>query len=160
LHDGALRDAFARDASTFVKAINLRESDHAAFLRLSPTDLEVQARVLLRKRFDQVRRLLPRTCLALGKSAWEHFVSSIRSNETRGSSPFVEDAYQFCAHANRVRPGSVCAQEFNRCRFANGHQRASLHLVKHSVNHRLPAIQLLIRLSAKHWHEWQIYVGI
>lgn len=158
LHDGTLRDAFAHDATAFVKTIDLRESDQASFLRLSPTDLEVQARVLLRKRFDQVRRLLPRTCQALGKSAWEHFVVSVRSSEAYGNDTKVQDAYRFCTHVARVQTSGVCAREFNRCRFAISRRGVSLHLVKESG--RIPAIQLFVRLRGERWREWRIYAGV
>jgi len=160
LYDGAMRDAFVRDAGAFMESINLRESDRAAFLRLSPADLEIQARILLRKRFELVRRISPRTCQTLGPSAWNHFVVSCRSGSSRETEGAAQDANQFFAHLVRVQPASIYEAELNRSRFSNAQRRAAVHLIKRSENQWLPAIQLLIRLRPQGWREWQIYAGI
>lgn len=159
LHDGTLRDAFARDADAFVISINLRESDRPAFLRLSPADLEVQARVLLHKRFDQVRRLLPHTCRALGKSAWEEFAATLRSGSQAGAGFAVEDAHQFCSQLARTQSDCLCTVELNRCRFAQRRRRMALHLVRRPQGRRSHALQLLVRFGPSRWREWQIYFG-
>src|SRR5947209_20154994 len=67
LRDGNLRDAFAANAAATADFLGLSDAERSAFLSLKPDDLEFQARVLLRKRFEAVQRLLPLTCASLGE---------------------------------------------------------------------------------------------
>src|SRR5687767_8469200 len=84
LCNGGLRDAFATDLVAVVWQIGLRESDRQAFLQLWPADLEFQANILLRKRFDVIRRTLPRTCRNLGRDAWLEFQPFARPSRPLG----------------------------------------------------------------------------
>ena len=61
LRDGRLRDAFAVNPQTVAEQIKLTANDWPGFLQLRAADLEFQARILLRKRFDLVQQLLPET---------------------------------------------------------------------------------------------------
>src|SRR5580658_6887219 len=92
LRDGALRDALAADPRALVARLGVRASDQPALLQLAPDDLEFQARVLLRKRFDSLRRILPETCARLGDEAWSSFYSYARLEWPSGDDPATLDA--------------------------------------------------------------------
>lgn len=125
LRDGKLRDEFARDAATFVQQSGLRAEDHVSFLQLDPVELEQQARVLLRKRFDLVRRFSPETCRALGNEAWTEFECYGRSSAPTGKHPAAEDAASFAEHLRTTRPGVVRMSEFVRARFVCRERRTA-----------------------------------
>src|SRR4051812_929882 len=61
LRDAALREQFARDPALVAALLQVRDGERAEFAALSPEEIEVQATILLRKRFDAVRRLIPVT---------------------------------------------------------------------------------------------------
>jgi hypothetical protein len=154
LNDGALRDAFAADSVVVMRQLELRESDRAEFLRLAPGDLEFQARVLLRKRFDLVRRALPRTCGIVGADAWPEFFKFARCRPTGGGQGSATDALAFCDHLRDTRGLRVCAQERARVRFAGGRRRIAIHLASG------PVVQIFFRSRARRWHEWMIYFRV
>src|SRR5262245_20399288 len=57
LRDGPLRDAYARDPHSALDALDLDPSERAALVTIGPQDLELQAEVFLRKRFESLSRL-------------------------------------------------------------------------------------------------------
>ena len=159
LHDGALRDAFTADAGTFVREIELRENDQPAFLRLAPADLEIQARVLLRKRFDLVRSHLPMTCREMGKGAWDAFANYGRACVPKTKDSIAEDALYFSQYVGKTQPEFLCAVELNRCRFACEQRRLSIHVVSGIRKKWLPSLQVLIRRDTTRWMEWRVFLG-
>jgi hypothetical protein len=162
LQNGTLRDAFAADAVAFVREIDLGESHRPAFVRLVPADLEFQARVLLRKRFDSVREALPQTCRALGQEAWSQFQRYGRSNGPTGSNLACRDALGFAWHLFNARAAALCPLEFNRVQFAGKRRRLAFHFLLAAPTARAPrrpCAQLFLRVPSKRWHEWLVHLG-
>jgi hypothetical protein len=149
-----LRDAFAADPRGLMQRLGVGEADRAMLLQLSPVDLEFQARVLLRKRFDLVRRALPRTCAAMGEVAWPEFSKFARSRPAADETPFGADTAGFCEHVRLTRAGCVCAAERERVRFAGGRGRFAVHLGRGFVLH------VFLRLRGARWHEWRFFLRI
>ena len=159
LHSGALRDAFAADAVACVRRIGLRESDWPAFLQLAPADLEFQARTLLRKRFELVRRALPATCTALGREAWPVFERYGRLNAPAGRDPTNGDILGFALHLDHESNESLDPGELNRCRFVCGSRRLAGHIVISPRRLGLPTLQILLRQGSGRWQEWRLYLS-
>ena len=157
LRDGVLRDAFVSDPLALARRIGLRECDQPLFLQLDPVDLEFQARVLLRKRFDSVRPALPRTCGQLGAQARSEFHGYARLRWPAPENQVPEDVFGFCQHLHRSRPGSVCPLGWNRARFACGRRRFAVHWVKAMPFRGRPGVQLLLRFRSGQRHEWQVW---
>lgn len=154
LQDGALRDAFATDPLALARRLGLRECDQSVFLQLVPTDLEFQARVLLRKRFDLVRQSLPRTCEELGNATWLEFQRYARMRWPAGEDHVTQDAFAFCQHLLQTRPASLCPLEWNRVQFVHGQRRLIVRWVK-----TMPGVQAFLRLPSGRWHEWLVWFG-
>jgi hypothetical protein len=164
LHNGSLRDAFAHNAGAFMREIDLRESDRAAFVRLAPADLEFQARVLLRKRFDHVQAALPQTCRALGGRAWPEFQRHGRSSAPTGPNAAMREARDFATHLARSGCPALHRAELNRVRFACEARRLAVYFVMMipsapTAQGRRPALQVLLRRRGQPWCEWSFYFG-
>lgn len=125
LVDGKLRDAFAADPAGVLANMPFAEGGRKALATLQFADLEVQADILLRKRFDLVKRWMPRTC---DEAGWSAFRTSVRnhlpSDELLDSCRFCE----FLALSPRLD-----ARERNRVRFVAGTACFSLHWVRRSA---------------------------
>jgi hypothetical protein len=161
LQSGALRDAFAADPPAVARQIGVRESDRAAFEQLVPAELEAQAVVLLRKRFDLVRRGLPRTCAALGREAWPEFHSYARNAWPEAQGAAANDALGFCEALRRAQPEALCRIEYHRVRFLCAESRWSvrwLSAVPFRAGFR-PGVQIFLRGPRSRWHEWVVYAG-
>jgi hypothetical protein len=161
LSDGALRDALAADPQAVAARLNLRESDHAALVQLVPADLEFQANVLMRKRFNLVSQYIPETCRSLGAETWPLFQAYARRHGLARESSAASDAHDFCQELRQHRPGGVSQAEWNRLSFAFSQRRFALHLIR-----RRPArwqsqraLQLFLRLGRQHWREMTFYVS-
>jgi hypothetical protein len=161
LQNGAMRDAFEADALAFLRQSALRAEDQATFLRLLPADLEAQARVLLRKRFDLVRRFLPETCRKMGHDAWREFQQYGRSAAPSRTAPVAGDAAGFCEYVQANQPSALCRIEYNRARFAGARRRLALHLVSVTPRNRTCrwGVQLLVRHGATRWRELMLFVA-
>ena len=162
LRDGELRDAFAANPTATVETLGLRASDHALFFQLQPADLEFQARVLLRKRFDPIRQVLPRTCAQLEEHGWTEFQRYGRTSPPAKGNPIAEDATRFCQHLLRVTPGAVWTVEYNRARFARSSRKCACYFVR-AIPFRqktFPGLQLFLRSRAPRWHEWLFHCGV
>ncbi|MEO6567283.1 MAG: hypothetical protein ABIO94_00860 [Opitutaceae bacterium] len=161
LQDGALRDAFQADANAFVRHSALREEDRTSFVRLVPAELEAQARVLLRKRFDLVRRLLPETCRKMGRDAWFEFERYGRSAAPARAAEVARDAAAFSEHLRATHATALCLPEHNRARFVSAHRRLALHLVSVTPRNRTRrwGVQLLVRQRATRWRELMLFLG-
>src|SRR5262245_61787810 len=125
LRDGALRDAFHSAPLSAIQSLNVFEAECPSLLNLNPVDLEFQAQILLRKRFEAVARLLPQTCSNLGVSAWPAFAEYARDYWPEGQ---LNPSYDAQSFADRLlsRGEPVCIAERNRLRFALGGKRAAL----------------------------------
>ena len=118
LRDGSLRDAFAADSIQWTRELDVSDEDFQALVSLSLAELEVQANVLLRKRFDEVRRLLPVTCSRIGKVAWSCFKEYARRHWPQQVPMALSDAQAFCIFLRVHNPQILCRSEENRVVFA------------------------------------------
>lgn len=161
LHDGKLRDRFSENPTALAKQLSLSESDWPMFLRLVPSDLEFQAKVLLRKRFNLVRDALPQTCGRLGDDAWLEFQRYGRSPHVVEGPSVEDDVTGFCRHVAGRDLELVDPVEFNRLRFAQARRPIAFYLVPAPVSAR-PAqqgVQVFIRYR-NHKYEWLLYFGL
>jgi len=162
LRDADLRAAFEVNPAAVLDQLGVTDAARAALGDLEPLELESQAQVLLRKRLETVRFLLPFTCASLGEKAWPAFASYGRT--CWPSMPFMElrDADGFCASLKGTFPAAICASEWNRVRFALGKTRLAVYLVRDLPigNRRRCGLQLLVREKRFSWHELQIYIAL
>lgn len=160
LSDGALRDALAADPHAVAARLDLRESDRAALVQLVPADLEFQADVLMRKRLNVVRHIIPETCRALGSETWPLFRAYARHHALARESSAASDAHDFCRDLHQHRPSDLCQGEWNRLRFAFSRRRFALHLIRRRAVRwqSRHALQFFLRLG-QHWREMTFYVG-
>ena len=155
LRDAPLREEFARDPSALAARLQVRPGERAPFAALSMEEIEVQAAILVRKRFDAVRRLIPATMDGLGDRAWPLFLAHARGFWPEASAGPAHDTEVFCTRLSESEPRSLCAAEMNRLRFHRGHQPFAVHLVRDlRIRGRARrAMQLLFR----HGHGWSEY---
>lgn len=161
LHDGTLRDEFAAQPQAVVERLQVRASDHAALLAISAADLEFQAGILLGKRFELIKNLVPRTLAALGEKARSDFFAYARTRWPRGVNQAWEDAVEFCRHCERQPSSWVCHAELNRLNFVLSKKCVAVHFVRGlSLRKRdRNAIQMFIRLKNGNWRESVFYLG-
>jgi hypothetical protein len=162
LRDGTLRDAFAASPEAVATQINLRQSDCPAFLQLVPEDLEFQARILLRKRLEQVRPLLPETVWRLGEHCWPQFLAYALTNWPDDSRAALQDAFQFCQCLRQPHPQWVCPSEWNRLRFALSGKHLSFQVLgRQSIRGKWrPQLQIFFRGRTPRWREWVFHLGL
>jgi hypothetical protein len=162
LRDGALRERFSRDPVGAIADLPLEEGDRAALLALDPHDLEMQAGVLLHKRFEEVRRILASTFARLGDSAWPLFQEYARYTWPNGESDAWADASAFGEHLMTERRKDLLPAERNRTTFAVGAQRLRIKLVRAlPVGGRLrPAIQVFWRPKPQLWREFVLFPAL
>lgn len=155
LCDGALRDALAADPRAVAARLNLCESDCAALAQLVPADLEFQADVLIRKRFNLVRRIVPETCRLLGAETWPVFHAYARTHWLRREQSPAHDAQGFCCHLQQHQSDGLCEAEWNRLRFILSPARFACHFIRRppARNQTKHAMQLFLRLGRRRWRE-------
>jgi len=161
LRDGAARDAYRANATALAEVWRVREDDLDAFLAFDPGELETQAAVLLRKRLDQVARLIPRTLAALDEGAWPVFRDYARAHWPDDDGAGYADACDFCMAIRQGRPAALCMAEWNRLRFLRGPRLAAIHLTAALPSPSRPrrALQLLFRRRNGAWREFLVYAG-
>ena len=162
LCDGSLRDAFTGDPQAVARQINLCRNDWPAFLRLLPEDLEFQARILLRKRQELVRQLLPETVRRLGEKFWPLFLEYSRVNWPAGQRAALQDALSFCRRLRQQHPQLVSESEWNRLQFALSEKRLAIHwLLREAVRGKTrPLLQIFLRGRLTRWRELAFYIGL
>lgn len=162
LRDGDLRDAFAANPPAVAAQINLRRADWPAFLQLVPADLEFQARILLRKRFELLQPLLPETARRLGEHFWPLFLEYARTNWPDGPRAALQDAGKFCAQLKRQPASLVSTSEWNRLRFALSERHLAVHfLVREDFRGKLrPQLQIFFRGYTLRWREFAFCLGL
>lgn len=155
LRDGALRDAFAADRRAVARQLELQGADQAAFLRLDPADLEHQAKVLLRKRLDLVREIIPETCRRLGPDEWPAFHAYARQAWPPDA---AADAQAFCEQLRAAKDSRLSVVEWNRMKFASSTRRIALHRVAapDAVDGSKRSFQILLRTGRRRWREFQL----
>lgn len=154
LTDGRLRDAFAVDPVATLDSLGVPATEQDAFRQLNPADLEFQARVLLHKRFEQIRSWLPSVCRRLDDAAWPMFEKFAR---TRPPGNATSEALEFACSTGADRNCS----ELHRLRFITGSQRWSLAGVPDLPirGRSRRGLQLLLR-RGEQWRELAIYFGL
>lgn len=162
LKSGALRDRYALDPEGVLAALHIRKSEWPAFASLPPDDLEFQSRILLRKRFTEVKKLLPQTCASLGDPAWAAFQSYGREHWPSDTGGAIEDALSFHAAAFEQFPKRVCNTERNRLRFRLSTRRFEIHWVRDATLSRVCpyGIQVLLRWNARDLRDWTLHLGV
>jgi hypothetical protein len=158
LSDPALREAFVRDRDKLATDLRVRSGDRAAFLQLLPDDLEFQARVLLRKRFDLALSWIPATVSLLGNNAWPLFEHFARTQTGSGIRSALQDAHRFACWLRR-RGQPTCDAEFGRLQFTLSNKRCALRFSR--LRARRPVfslgLQLLLRIH-RGVHEFHFYL--
>jgi hypothetical protein len=162
LRDGSLRDAYAKDPLSTAEHVGIAASDRPAWLALSAEQLELQAEILLRKRFESVSRLLPGTVANAGPRAWPFFADYSRRVWPSGEPPELDDASRFCLYLDSKVESLVSATERNRVMFATNHVSAVIHFVRDAVvrNRRRTCVQILVRARGRAWREVLLYLGL
>jgi hypothetical protein len=160
LRDGALRDEFAREPEVMARRLNVRESDRESFIHLNPEDLELQARVLLGKRLDIVRRVIPETCRQLQPGERPAFFEYARRRWPEEGEPTGRDAHEFCRHLRRTNPGVVNLTEWHRLEFAFSPRRFAIHWIGTSSNDQRGMIQFFVRWQPGRWREFHLWFGL
>ena len=145
LREGALRDAFRIDSCGVLTGFALTPRDEQALAGLRYEDLEVQADILLRKRFDAVKRLVPQTCEGAG---WERF--RVYARQCWPETP-VADAAAFCEES-----GCPVPSERNRARFLAGRARGACFWLRRGGGEP-SRLQIFLRWG-KGWREWNFEV--
>ena len=156
LRDGSLRDAFAADSIQWTRELDVSDEDFQALVSLSLAELEVQANVLLRKRFDEVRRLLPVTCSRIGKVAWSCFKEYARRHWPQQVPMALSDAQAFCIFLRVHNPQILCRSEENRVVFAGSDKRFGLSLVPDLPRREQTHFGTLFRSGRHGWRELAI----
>jgi hypothetical protein len=161
LQSGPLRDAFAADPQAVARDMGLRETDRAALVQLPTDDLEAQATVLLRKRFDLVKSLLPQTCATLGREAFSIFQSYARRTWPGGEHAAAADARGFCRALHVVSHPALSPLEQRRAEFFFAKTRWSLRWVLSRDGRQTPrrGLHLLLRRRGGKWSEWLFFIG-
>ena len=160
LHSGDLRDAFAADPAAVAASLSLQGADRTRFMQLDLEDVEFQARVLLRKRFNLVRRALPLTCARLSDNAWAEFQRYGRPNGPTGSDALAYDCCGFCNHLINTKPEAIERAEWNRAKFARDRRRSAVHWLKRLPVRGRNRVGLQIFFSSKRRaHDWRIAFG-
>ena len=167
LRDGLLRDALATNPRAVVERLAVREADRAALLGLVPEDLEYQAEVLLRKRMQVVRHLIPESLHRLQAAAWPLFHAYARICWPAGEHPGPRDAYDFATFLKQHQPDSLCGREWNRLEFLANRKWLAIHRVRlpregENKRRNRHALQVLFRRGreGKRGHEWLFYFQI
>jgi hypothetical protein len=148
LTDGRLRDDFAVDPDGVISSLCQDALVRVQLAALKIEELEAQAEVLLGKRFEMIKRILPVLICRLEMQAWPLFRQYARNRWL----PSPQDALEFAEYASQKNSVGINMREVNRLRFAVG-TKAALKLHWISLRHS-PALQVLMRLRKDRWREF------
>lgn len=158
LSDGMLRDDFNANPHIVLARLNLRKNDYDAFSKLSPDDLEFQAKILIRKRFVIVQNIVPETFRILGGEAWQQFHAYARANRKTPEQTAHQDAECFCRYLLQIKATCLFKAELNRLRFILSKSRFAIHAIRHKQGKH--AVQLFLRFGKHHFREVIFYFGL
>jgi hypothetical protein len=158
LRDGPLREAFAADPMLVAPQLDVNDADRLALARLPAADLEAQANVLLRKRYNAVRPALPMACMRLGGEAWPWFREYARAHWPEQVPMALYDAQGFCDYLCTRNPSVLSRCELKKIRFATSGRLFSLSFVPDVPKGQRTnfGIQLLLRSGECGWRELAI----
>ena len=161
LSSGTLRETFAADPERAADEMDILPRDRQIFVELAPEELEFQAGILLRKRFQAIQSLLPETVAALGADAWPLFGLYGRNHWPKNEPRSVQDAWDYCESLIPGHRFAVSAREENVLRFALGGRRLAVHPARAMVRGRSrPALQILFRNRPAEEREFLISFGL
>jgi hypothetical protein len=148
LRDAALRQQFRQNPTGIASALGVPDDSLCALTSLNLHELDLQAEMLLKKRFHEVQRLLPDTFNGLGATAYEQFVQYAGDHWPQGHQRHIEDAAGFGQYLLEHARAYVCRSELNRVAFLAGRRRITVHWVPDGLlsGRRRHAIQILYRL--------------
>lgn len=155
LTDGQLRDFFAVDPHGAIASLCDDAHVRAELIALKIEELEFQAEVLLRKRFDLVKKFLPSLICRLETQAWPLFKDYSRTRWLQAA----EDALGFAEYARTLSPEQIDSREVNRLQFALGRRQfLKLHWI--TIGPSRPALQVLFRVGQDSWRELVLFLRI
>jgi hypothetical protein len=159
LRDGRLRDSFAADPGAVTDALRVANEDRAAVRALVPDELEVQAEILLRKRFGLIRPFLPETCRMLDDRAWPAFCQYARVHWA--DAPW-SDAAGYCEDlvVRGLIPRDL--RERRRANFVSGRAKFQMWLVKNfsAAGKTRRSILILFRATGGTWRELAVCIRL
>jgi len=162
LRDGVLRDRFAVDPEAVLQEMDVEEDERESLRQLPAQDLEYQAEILIRKRFDKVRGLLPSTDAHLGLDAFSLFLKYARTTWPEEGSHGWKDAEDFLLFLQKHRPESVSRSDERRVMFLKGQRVWEMHwgddLWIRGRSRR--GLQILRRTRHGSFREWAVYLGL
>ena len=149
LTDGSLRDQFATDPDAAISSLCEDALVRADLVALKVEELEIQAEVLLRKRFELIRRILPGLVCRLETKAWPLF----RQYGRVCWLPAPHDALRFAEYARSENPGEMGEREINCMRFTLEESvRVRFHWI--TKGRIPPVLQILVRSTKSSWREY------
>lgn len=154
LQDGELRDLFRRDPQAAADRLRLDPENRKVIVGLSASNLEAQAEVLLRKRFEQVLAFAPETCAKLPEGGWHEFRAYARFNWPGEGGGGAVDARDFSR--NLLANGKpIFAPEFVRLEFLCGNAPFAVRFINGYPANGKPRAALQIFLRRRNgWREW------
>jgi len=129
LTDPELRKSFRRNSAITAEQIELNQSDRLAFMALNTEQIEAKAQTLIRKRFHEIKQLLPYTLERMGKEGRVHFLEYAFANWPTGHRRHFYDALEFCKYLINYRI-PVNTAEYYRIRFLATRRRFAVYFVK------------------------------
>lgn len=160
LSDSALRRGFARDRGALATELRIRSSDRPVFLQLSLEDLEFQAGILLRKRFEPIQTLIPLTLSSLPENGWPLFRKYASVAGRKDCSP--QDAFDFLLFL-KENGAAVNSSERSRIELLRSSKRFALKLSRGVLSSGLRRTLISLHVRAKtrgRVHLWRIDLGI
>lgn len=154
LQDGELRDLFRRDPQAAADRLGLDPENRRVIIGLSASNLDAQAEVLLRKRFEQVLPFAPETCAKSPESGWHEFRAYARFNWPGEGGGGAIDARDFCR--NLLANGKpMFTPELSRLEFICGNDPFAVRFIRDYPADGKPraALQILLR-RRNGWREW------
>ena len=114
LSSHALRTQFAESAESVAELLNVCATERPAFVLLDLEQVMAQARILIDKRWHEIRKLAPKTVSGLGPDGKEMFDFFADHYWPEGHLRHVQDAHQFFQFLIANKAGTCDALEFRR----------------------------------------------
>lgn len=147
LTDRTLRDRHREDPEAVADALDCMGYDADKLIALDPAQIAEQADGLIRKRYHEVRALLPETMAHLGGRATRLFFEFAENHWPDGHRRHQEDALAFCRSLVIAGHCREAKFEQNLLRFQLKRKRFGLHLVRTPDGPSRLTIQFLRRLG-------------
>ncbi len=161
LRDGALRDRFAENPSGVTDHMQVTAEDAASLCESSYEDLECQADILLHKRFEAIKALLPSTLAKLSGQAFPEFRKYARFQWPEGEFRELLDAENFLSFLAISSPFQCSYSDRSRLRFFQNTRGLGFYWAPDlQIDGRCRAgLQILSRTRKSGVREWAVYLG-